>query len=101
MNKKVKKAYREKYKEIHGKYPEARFMPGNGTGKMPHISLKDGKITNQKGAFGKVKVQPTFDPNETNKMRFDKIKTLARKKVESKSRIANMTRGLLTKVLGE
>ena len=101
MNKKVKKAYREKYKEIYGEYPEARFVPGDGTGRMPHISRKDGKITNQKGAFGKVNVQPTFDPNETNKMRFDKRKALAKKKIESKTRIANMTKGLLTKVLGE
>jgi len=101
MNNKVKKAYREKYKALYGEYPEAKFVPGNGAGKQAHKSRKDGQITNQKGAFGKVKVQPTFDPNETNKMRVTRMRYERANKKDNRNRIVEGAKGLLTRVLGE
>ena len=52
--KKLKKAWREKYKDIHGNYPEPKFMASNGTGRLPRYVLKGNQytISNQKGAFG-------------------------------------------------
>lgn len=103
--KEIKKIYREKYKALWGEYPEPKFLAGNGLGKMPKLSkwIVNGKrrITNQKGAFGKRKEYTTFDPNETNKMRYNKMK--AKKDIEKSigRKITEGARGLLAKTLGE
>jgi hypothetical protein len=101
--KELRKAKREKFKELYGEYPEAKFVSGEGCGKLPRRSRKDYKITNQKGAFGKVKVHPTFDPNETNKMRFNrrKMERELDKTGIGRKTIIDGAKELLTKVLGE
>lgn len=99
--KELKKIYRERYKEIHGEeWTGSNWSPSVG-GAMPKRSRKDYKITNQKGAFGKVKASPTFDPSETNRMRHKRRRAEAEAAKYGNKTIIEGAKGLLTKVLGE
>ena len=108
--KELKKIYREKYKDIYGKYPGAVFVASNGAGKAPRFAFKNGayKITNQKGAFGNKRhsleaVYETF--SETNHKRHIRRREEREIKltstIERKKTIIEGAKGLMARALGE
>ena len=97
----LKKTWKENFKNVFDvDWVGSQWTP-NVRGKMPKRAKISYKITNQKGAFGKRKQQPTFDPNETNKMRFNKRRDASLAKKSGKQSIIDGAKGLLTKVLGD
>jgi len=97
----LKKTWKDNFKKVFKvKWVGDQWTP-NIPGAMQKRSKKSYKITNQKGAFGKIKTQPMFDPNETNKMRFVRRRNERLVARKEKKDIIEDAKGLLTRKLGE